>query len=124
MSMPIVDFTNPLFLITAIVLFVLCVILAKNLKTNTVPCIMLLVFITFLVGHTVEIAIVQTDAQVTQLAKCIVIDELFVGASYLIFLWLDKIQIEHNKKKKSKKGKKKDETVIENDGLDFLWKKV
>lgn len=122
--MPVVDFTNPLYLITASVLFVLCVILAKNIKTNTVPCIMLLVFITILVGHTVEIAIVQTDAQVTQLAKCIVIDELFVGASYLIFLWLDKIQIEHNKKKKSKKGSKKDETVIENDGLDILWKKV
>lgn len=124
MSMPIVDFTNPFILITAIVLFVLCIILAKNVKTNTVPCIMLLVFITFLVGHTVEIAIVQNDALVTQLAKCIVIDELFVGASYLVFLWLDKIQIENNKKKKSKKGKKKDETVIENDGLDFLWKKV
>ena len=117
--MPIIDFTNPFYSFITIILFVLCIYLAKNQKTNTVPCIMLLAFLTILVGHTIELANIKDLANITILSKNIVIDEAFTFASYLAFLWLDRIQIDASKKKK---GNKKDQTI--EDGLDFLWKKV
>lgn len=127
--MPIIDFTQPFFLAAALVLFLLCLYLARNNKTNTVPCIMLFCFLTLLVGHTIELV---NGGNVSTLATCIVVDEAFTFVSFLSFLWLDRIQVEE--KKKASKGKKKstkkdkkeklDDVVIEDDGLDILWKKV
>ena len=53
--MPIIDFTQPFYLVAALVLFLLCLYLARNNKTNTVTCIVLLCFVTLLVGHTIEL---------------------------------------------------------------------
>lgn len=127
--MPVIDFTQPLYLVAALTLFLLCLYLARNNKTNTVPCIMLLSFLTLLVGHTIELV---NGGDVSTLATCIVVDEAFTFISFLTFLWLDRIQVEE--KKKASKGKKKsnkkdekqklDDVVIEDDGLDVLWKKV
>lgn len=127
--MPVIDFTKPLYLIVAIVLFLLCLYLGRNTKKNTVPCIMLFCFLSLLVGHTIEL--INVD-DISTIAKCIVIDEAFTFASFLVFLWLDRVQVEE--KKKSSKGKKKsnkkgekeklNDVVIEDDGLDVLWKKV
>ena len=118
--MPLMDFTQSYFLIIALILFVLCLFLARNFKTNTVPCIMLLVFCAILVGHTIELANAPQEI-VETISKCIVIDEAFIFISFLSFLWLDKIQIEDRAKKKGKNAKE-EKTV--KDGLDFLWKKV
>ena len=115
--MPLIDFTQSYFLIIALILFVLCLFLARNFKTNTVPCIMLLVFCAILVGHTIELANAPQEI-VETISKCIVIDEAFI---FISFLWLDKIQIEDRAKKKGKNAKE-EKTV--KDGLDFLWKKV
>lgn len=118
--MPLIDFTQPYYLIAAVVVFVLCIYLGRNQKTNTVPCLMLLVFLAIIAGHTIELTSALSANFVSTLAKNIIIDEAFIFASFLSFLWLDKIQIDANKKKK---GKKKAEPTIK-DGLDFLWKKV
>lgn len=126
--MPIIDFTQPFYLIAAVVLFLLCLYLGRNNKTNTVTCVMLLSFLTILVCHTIELANC-TFEYVNVLATCILIDELFVLVSFLSFLWLDKIQVEAMKANKANKKNKKDskekleDKVIE-DGLDVLWKKV
>ncbi len=124
--MPIIDFTQPFYLISALVLFLLCLYLSKNNKTNTVICITLLCFVTLLVSHTIEL--VNADISVINtLAICIFIDEIFTLVSFLSFLWLDRIEIENKKKAKtSGKGKKEkfEDKVIEDDGLDILWKKV
>ncbi len=127
--MPIIDFTQPFYLIAAIALFLLCLYLGRNNKTNTVPCIMLFCFLAILVGHTIELV---SGGPVSTLATCIIVDEAFTFISFLSFLWLDRIQVEE--KKKASKGKKKstqkdkkeklDDIVIENDGLDALWKKI
>ncbi len=127
--MPIIDFTQPFYLVAAITLFLLCLYLGRNNKTNTIPCIMLFCFLTLLVGHTIELV---NTAEISTLATCIVVDEAFVFISFLTFLWLDRVQVEE--KKKASKGKKKstkkdkkeklDDVVIEDDGLDVLWKKV
>lgn len=113
--MPIVNLANIWYLIPVLVVFVLCIYLAQSFKSNTIPCIMLLVFLTLLVGHTIEISIVPN----VSLVICIIIDEAFTFAAFLSFLWLDRVQVENNKKKKGKKEK-----VIKDDGLDLLFKKV
>ena len=74
--MPIIDFTQPFYLIAAVVLFLLCFYLAKNNKSNTVTCIMLLCFLAILVCHTVELTYAELE-YVDTLATCILVDEIF-----------------------------------------------
>ena len=123
--MPIVDFTQPFYLIAAVVLFVLCLYLARNNKSNTVTCIMLLCFLAILVCHTVELTYASLE-YINTLSTCILVDEIFTLVSFLAFLWTDKIQSEYKKAnksgKKNKKEKFEDKTI--EDGLDILWKKV
>ena len=127
--MPIIDFTTPFYLISAWVLFVLCYYLSTKNKTNTIPCIMLLTFLTILIGHSIELSMAGTLENVTRYAKNFAFDEMFIFASFLAFLWLDHLQVEEMKKKsdKTKKSGKKqkiEDKIIEKDGLDMLWKKV
>ena len=126
--MPIINFTNPVHVVVALVLVLLCAFLAQQYKKNTIPCIVLLVFLAILVGHTIELSAISSISDITPFAVSIAVDEIFIFVSFLFFIWLDKIQIDSskNKDKKSKTTKKndKDEKVIEKDGLDVLWKKV
>ena len=122
--MPIIDFTSPMMEIVALVLFLLCLFLGKNSKSNTPICIVLLSFLTILVGHTIEITQTADTDVILKLIKCVVVDETFTFVSFLSFLWLDKIQVEEGKKKESKDGKKKIEDKTVEDGLDLFWKKV
>lgn len=125
--MPIIDFTQPFYLIAAVVLFLLCLYLAKNNKSNTVTCIMLLSFLAILVCHTVELTYATLE-YVNTLATCILVDEIFTLISFLAFLWTDKLQVEFKKKTSGKSGKKNKKEKFEDktveDGLDILWKKV
>ncbi len=125
--MPIIDFTQPFYLIAAVVLFLLCLYLARNNKSNTVTCIMLLSFLAILVCHTVELTYATLE-YVNTLATCILVDEIFTLISFLAFLWTDKLQVEFKKKTNGKSGKKNKKEKFEDktveDGLDILWKKV
>lgn len=124
--MPIIDFTNPFYLISAVILYSLCTYLAKTYKSNTIPCIMLLTFLAMLVGHTIELAMSPTAAYTAKLTVCVVIDEAFTFVSFLSFLWMDRMQVETMLKTKGKKGKNAvtKEIIIKDDGLDILWKQV
>ncbi len=131
--MPIINFTNPIHVVVALVLVLLCAFLAQQYKKNTIPCIVLLVFLTILVGHTIELSAVSNAADIMPFAVSIAVDEIFIFVSFLFFIWLDRIQVEAaktTKDKKTKSGKKDkktgkvDDKVIEDDGLDVLWKKV
>ena len=125
--MPIIDFTNPIYVVVALVLVLLCGFLANQYKKNTIPCIVLLVFLAILVGHTIELSVLADTANLAVFAVSIAVDEIFIFISFLMFLWLDKIQVEASKTtkggKKSTKTKNQ-EKKIEKDGLDVLWKKV
>ena len=125
--MPVIDFTQPFYLLSALLLFILCVFLAKKNKTNTLPCIMLFGFLTILVCHTIEISYSGGNANlVSLLARNVMVDEAFTLVSYLSFLWLDRIQIEDRKKHKKKNLSeiRKFENRTFEDGLDFLWRQV
>lgn len=122
--MPIIDFTSPMMEIVALVLFLLCLFLGKNSKSNTSICIVLLCFLTILVGHTIEMTQTADTDVILKLVKCVTVDEAFTFVSFLSFLWLDKIEIEEEKKQKSGNGKIKIEDKTVEDGLDLFWKKV
>ena len=131
--MPIINFTNPIHVVVALVLVLLCAFLAQQYKKNTIPCIVLLVFLAILVGHTIELSAVSNAADIMPFTVSIAVDEIFIFVSFLFFIWLDRIQVEAaktTKDKKTKSGKKDkktgkvDDKVIEDDGLDVLWKKV
>jgi len=122
--MPIIDFTSPMMEIVALVLFLLCLFLGKNSKSNTPICIVLLCFLTILVGHTIEMTQTADTDVILKLVKCVTVDETFTFVSFLSFLWLDKIEIEEEKKQKSGNGKIKIEDKTIEDGLDLFWKKV
>lgn len=126
--MPIINFSNPIYVVVALVLVLLCGFLAQQYKKNTIPCIVLLVFLTVLVGHTIELSALVDTTHLLNFAVSIAVDEIFIFISFLMFLWLDRIQIEAKKTvksgKKSSKTDKDEEKVIEKDGLDVLWKKV
>ena len=122
--MPIIDFTSPMMEIVALVLFLLCLFLGKNSKSNTSICIVLLCFLTILVGHTIEMTQTADTDIILKLVKCVTVDETFTFVSFLSFLWLDKIEIEEEKKQKSGNGKMKIEDKTVEDGLDLFWKKV
>ena len=131
--MPIIDFTNPIYVVVALVLVLLCAFLANQYKKNTIPCIVLLVFLAILVGHTIELSVLGDVANIAVFAVSIAVDEIFIFVSFLFFIWLDRIQVETaktTKDKKTKSGKKGqksekvDDKVIEKDGLDVLFKKV
>ena len=131
--MPIINFINPIHVVVALVLVLLCAFLAQQYKKNTIPCIVLLVFLAILVGHTIELSALSSTADIMPFAVSIAVDEIFIFVSFLLFIWLDRIQVETaktTKDKKTKSGKKDkktgkvDDKVIEDDGLDVLWKKV
>lgn len=131
--MPIINFTNPIHVVIALVLVLLCAFLAEQYKKNTIPCIVLLVFLAILVGHTIELSALSSTADIMPFAVSIAVDEIFIFVSFLFFIWLDRIQVETaktTKDKKTKSGKKDqksekvDDKVIEKDGLDVLFKKV
>ncbi len=127
--MPIIDFTEPFYVVVAVILFVLCLYLARNNRSNTVACIVLLTVVTLLVGHTIELSNAPAEL-VHKLSICILVDELFTFVSFLSFLWLDRIEVDSKKNNKSGKSNKKNgkerlqDKVIEDDGLNVLWKKV
>lgn len=112
--MPIIDLSQPFNILIALVLYVLIVLLAKELKRSNVTCIMLLVFLTIIVGHCIEYVVVQdpTGTILKTLSKCIGVDFIFIFLSFIAYLWTDDIEAKERKIKS-----------IDNN-LDWFWKKV
>ncbi len=112
--MPIINLANPFSVFVALVLFVLVVYLAKEIKRSNVTCIMLLVFLTIIVGHCIEYVMVQdpTGEITSTIARCIAVDFIFIFLSFISYLWTDDIEAKERKLKS-----------IDN-SLDWFWKKV
>ena len=111
---PLINFTDPLSVLLALILFVLVILLGKETKKSIFPCIMLLVFLTILVGHAIEFYFISGDIQegITTMAFCIAVDFAFILISFFCYLWIDDIETKANKKKS-----------IDN-SLDWFWSKV
>ena len=112
--MPIINLSNPINALIAIILFILVLFLSKEMKKSNVVAIMLLTFLTIIAGNGIEYFL--TDSSQTEvlktLANCIAVDFVFVFVSFISFLWMDDVEA------KDKKIKSVDNS------LDWFWKKV
>ena len=112
--LPLINFAEPMAVLTATAIFVLVLILAKETKKSIIPAFMLSIFIIMIVCHSVEFSMANQSFAFLQaiLAKCIAYDFIFIFLSFALFLWIDEIQT------KESKGKSID------DSLSWFWKKV
>ena len=112
--MPIINLSNPINALIALILFVLVIFLAKEIKRSNVTAIMLLFFLTVIAGNTIEYFMIDaSQVEVLKtLATCIAIDFVFVFLSFIGYLWMDDIESKERKIKS-----------IDN-SLDWFWKKV
>lgn len=112
--MPIIDLSNPFNVLVALILFLLVLFLAREIKRSNVTCIMLLIFLTIIACHCIEYVTVQdvTGIITTTLARCIAVDFVFIFLSFIAYLWTDDIEA------KDKKIKSIDNS------LEWFWKKV
>ena len=112
--MPMINFTNPVTLLVATLLFVLVLILSKETKKSAIIAVMLFAFVALLVVHTF---IFITSAELTEEVRSdftftMVFDLIFVLISFIGYLWVDDIEAKFKKKKS-----------IDN-SLDWFWGKV
>ena len=112
--MPIINLSNPFNILVALILYILVLYLAREIKRSNVTCIMLLAFLTIIVGHCIEYVMIQdpTGVITSTLANCIAVDFVFTFLSFIAYLWMDDVETK-DKKLKS----------IDN-SLDWFWKKV
>lgn len=112
--MPIINLSDPFNVLVALVLFVLVLVLAREIKRSNIICILLLVFLTIIVCHCIEYIVVQdiTGEITATIARSIAVDFIFVFLSFISYLWMDDIEAKERKIKS-----------IDN-SLDWFWKKV
>jgi len=112
MTLPMINFTDPIAILIALVLFVLVLFLAKETNKSVIIGIMLGVFLVILIGHTIEFTTLS-DQHIRQIImNSITYDLIFIFLSFITYLWIDDIESKINKKKS-----------IDN-SLDWFWKKV
>ena len=112
--MPMINFTNPVTLLIATLLFVLVLILSKETKKSAIIAVLLFVFVGLLVAHTI---LLTTGTDVTEevrsnLIFTMVIDLVFILISFIGYLWIDDIDAKYKKKES-----------IDN-SLDWFWQKI
>jgi len=112
--MLLIDFTNPYTILTATVLFLLVLFLAKETKKGMIPAIMLGVFLVIIIGHSVELSLLKENIAEMQsvIGRCIAVDFVFILLSFFSYLWIDDIEAKAKKKKS-----------IDN-SLNWFWSKV
>lgn len=110
--MPLINFTEPLAILTALTLFLLVLFLARETKKSIFLAIMLGIFLLIIVGHSIEFSI-SNELEIQNIyAKCITLDFIFIFLSFISYLWIDDIE--------AKAGKKKSV----DDSLNWFWSKV
>ena len=112
--MPIINFSNSLTVLLALVLFVLVLILGKETHKSVFVAVMLFAFIAMLVGHAIEFF--RFDLADLAIYKAIttslLVDFIFIFLSFISYLWVDDIQAKIEKKKSI------------DDSLSWFWAKV
>ena len=112
--MPMINFTDPLTLLIAVILYVLVVLLAKETKKSAIVAVMLFAFVALLVIHTIMYITGSdlTHEVLSSLIYTVIFDLIFVLISFVAYLWIDDIE-----------AKLKKEKSIDN-SLDWFWGKV
>ena len=112
--MPLINFTNPISILIAVIVFLLVLYLGRETKKSLVLGIMLFAFIMILIGHTIEFITIAQSSEVIYKAvtASAAYDLVFIFLSFICYLWIDSLEV--------KEGKKKS---IDN-SLEWFWNKV
>lgn len=112
--MPIINFTNPITVLLAVILFVLVLILGKETHKSAIPAVMLFVFLAILVGHALRLfTFNSTNEEIYKaITTSLVVDFVFIFLSFISYLWIDDVQAKVEKKKSI------------DDSLSWFWAKV
>ena len=105
-----IDMSNPLIMLMALLINILCILLGKEFKKSFIPAISLFLFLGIILFHGIQIVI--RDVQSSILTKSLAYDAIMILLSYIAYLWVDDIE-----------AKSKNKKSIDN-SLDWFWKKV
>ena len=99
--MPMINFTNPVVLLVATLLFVLFLILSKETKTSIIMAVVLFLFVAILIIHAAMYITGHGLQQTTisDLTFTMVFDLIFILLSFIGYLWVDDIEAKAKKKK-------------------------
>lgn len=106
----ILDMTNPMILLGALLYAILLIFLGVEIKRSISPAIGLTTFVVLLVWHAVQFA--TNTAIASTILKGISMDFIFIFMLYISYLWVDDIEAKARNKKS-----------IDN-SLDWFWKNV
>ena len=112
--MPIIDFSNPVWVLVGVVVYVLLLILSRELKNSGIMSVALLSFLSLITVHCAEYLSVEHNHMeiMFKLYTCMIVDLTFIFLYFVGYLWMDEIE------SKEKKIKSID------DSLKMFWKKV
>lgn len=110
--MYILDLTNPLILLAAILIYALLMILGKEFKNSKLPATSLILFLITLAIYGIQLIISKNIETNKFLVSCIGYNAILVFLSYISYLWVDDIE-----------AKSKNKKSIDN-SLDWFWNKV
>ena len=110
--MYVLDLTNPLVLLAALMVYAFLMILGKEYKKSALPAISLFIFLTTLIIYGVQMFTSNNADTNKLLASCIGYNSVLVFLSYISYLWVDDME-----------SKAKNKKSIDN-SLDWFWNKV
>lgn len=110
--MNILDLTNPLVLLVAILIYGVLMILGKEFKKSSLPAISLFIFLATLIIYAVQLTMAHDSEIARFIVTCIGYNAILIFLSYISYLWVDDIE-----------AKAKNKKSIDN-SLDWFWKKV
>ena len=111
--MPMINLSQPLELLIALVLFVLMLWFSYQSKKSAVAGVMLFIYVASLALHAVEFSMGKLSYEGLQATlHSVVFDLVFILISFISYLWIDDIEAKLKKKKS-----------IDN-SLDWFWSKL
>ena len=110
--MYIVNLSDPLTIVGALMVTLLCIILGKEFKKSMLPAICLFFFLILLVIHTFQSTILTDAAYKTMITVSMCVDACMIFLSYIAYLWVDDIETKAKHKKSI------------DSSLDWFWKQV
>lgn len=110
--MPILDLTDPLALLAAVLIYAFFMILGKEFKKSALPAISLFLFLATLSIYGVQFLLVTAAVDKALIISSIGYNAVLIFLSYISYLWVDDIE-----------AKEKQIKSIDN-SLDWFWNKV
>ena len=113
-SMFVFDISNPLTLVLMLVIMILLIFLAQEVKKSYIAAIPLFASLILILVHGIHLFTLPKEYQdlIPVLSRCLVVDFLFVGISFLGYLWIDDIEAKE-------KGIKRVD-----DSMEWFWRNI